>query len=149
MKEFKHLGVYGIIIQNNEIVLVKKNGGPYDGKLDLPGGTIEFGETPQETLIRELEEEIGINLKEYELITADSVLFDWTYNDKLLKCHHIGIFYKIINYENDIQNNIEIDDKNDDSLGGKFYNINNLKKEELSEIAIMILEKLNYKINQQ
>ena len=149
MKEFKHLGVYGIIIQNNEIVLVKKNGGPYDGKLDLPGGTIEFGETPQEALIRELEEEIGINLKEYELITADSVLFDWTYNDKLLKCHHIGIFYKIINYENAIQNNIEIDDKNDDSFGGQFYNINNLKKEELSEIAIMILEKLNYKINQQ
>jgi len=149
MKEFKHLGVYGIIIQNNEIVLVKKNGGPYDGKLDLPGGTIEFGETPQEALTRELEEEIGINLKEYELLTADSIQFDWTYNDKLLKCHHIGIFYKILNYENNIQNNIEIDDKNDDSFGGQFYNINNLKKEELSEIAIMILEKLNYKINQQ
>ena len=149
MKEFKHLGVYGIIIQNNEIVLVKKNGGPYDGKLDLPGGTIEFGETPQEALTRELEEEIGINLKEYELLTADSIQFDWTYNDKLLKCHHIGIFYKILNYENNIQNNIEIDDKNDDSFGGQFYNINNLKKEELSEITIMILEKLNYKINQQ
>lgn len=149
MKEFKHLGVYGIIIENNKIVLVKKNSGPYDGKLDLPGGTIEFGETPQEALIRELEEEIGINLKEYELITADSVLFDWTYNDNLLKCHHIGIFYKILNYENDIQNNKEIDCKNNDSFGGQFYNINNLKKEELSEIAIMILEKLNYKINQQ
>ena len=145
MKEFKHLGVYGVIIQNNEIVLVKKNGGPYDGKLDLPGGTIEFGETPQEALKRELEEEIGIKLKEYELITADSVQFDWIYNDKLLKCHHIGIFYKILNYENNIQTNIEIDDKNDDSFGGQFYNINNLKKEELSEIAIMIIEKLKLK----
>ena len=145
MKEYKHLGVYGIIVQDNEIVLVKKNGGPYDGKLDLPGGTIEFGETPEKALKRELEEEVGIKLKEYELITADSVQFDWNYNDKLLKCHHIGIFYKIVNYENDIQNNKEIDDKNNDSFGGEFYNINNLKKEELSEIAIMILEKLNLK----
>ena len=40
-----------------------------------------------------------------------------------------------------------IDDKNNDSLGAKFYNINSLKKEELSEIAILELEKLGYTLN--
>ena len=44
MKEYKHLGVYGLVINDNKILLIKKYGGPYDGKLDLPGGTIEFGE---------------------------------------------------------------------------------------------------------
>ena len=57
MKEHKHLGVYGLIIKDEKILLIKKVTGPYDGKLDLPGRTIEFGETPEETLRRELLEE--------------------------------------------------------------------------------------------
>ena len=49
MKEYKQLGAYGIIIENNKILLVKKFGGPYNGLLDLPGGTIEFCEKPEAT----------------------------------------------------------------------------------------------------
>ena len=40
--QYSHLGSYGVIIRDNKILLIKKNGGPYDGKLDLPGGTIDF-----------------------------------------------------------------------------------------------------------
>lgn len=36
MKEHKHLGAYGIIIEDEKILLIKKVTGPYDGKLDLP-----------------------------------------------------------------------------------------------------------------
>ena len=54
MKQIKHIGSYGLILENNKILLIKKHGGPYDGKLDLPGGTIEYGEKPEETLVREL-----------------------------------------------------------------------------------------------
>lgn len=147
MKEFKHLGVYGLIIEDEKIVLVKKNGGPYDGKFDLPGGSIEFGETPLDALKRELKEEIDIELKKCELIDADSVKFDWTYNNEPLKWHHIGIFYKVLGYENDIKTNVEIDDKNDDSLGAILYDINKLKEEDLSDIAILELKKLGFKIN--
>lgn len=46
MEEYKHLGAYAIIIKNDQILLIKKYGGPYDKKLDLPGGTIEFNERP-------------------------------------------------------------------------------------------------------
>ncbi len=42
MKEYKQYGVYGLIIEDGKILLIKKFGGPYDKKLDLPGGTIEF-----------------------------------------------------------------------------------------------------------
>ena len=66
MKQFKHLGAYGLIIKDGKIVLIKKVGGPYNGKLDLPGGTIEWGETPEQTLIRELNEEVGIDVIKYE-----------------------------------------------------------------------------------
>ena len=67
MKEFKQLGAYGLIIKDGKILLIKKLGGPYDGKLDLPGGTIEFCERPEEALKRELMEEVGIEVVDYKL----------------------------------------------------------------------------------
>ena len=144
MKQFKHIGAYGLIIKDNKIVLIRKNGGPYNGKLDLPGGTIEWGETPEIALIRELKEEVGIEVSNYELFDANSITFEWMHKEQLEKGHHIGIFYKILNYKNEILENINIDNKNDDSLGANFYEIKKLKKNELSDIAKLELEKLGY-----
>ena len=55
----RHIGVYGVIIKDNKIALVRKARGGYKGKLDLPGGGMEHAETPLETLKRELLEEIN------------------------------------------------------------------------------------------
>lgn len=147
MKEFKQLGAYGLIIDNGKILLIKKSGGPYDGKLDLPGGTIEFCEKPEEALKRELLEEVGIETLEYELFDADSVAFEWQFKeDILVKVHHTGIFYKVLNYKNEIKKVVEIDEVNDDSLGAEFYDISSLSKSDLSEIAILELNKLGYEL---
>jgi len=52
-------GVKGIIRKNGHIlVLVKPN-----GKLDLPGGRVEDGETVQSALQREINEETGLKVK--------------------------------------------------------------------------------------
>ena len=148
MKTHKHIGTYGLILKGDNIVLIKKVGGPYDGKLDLPGGTIEYGETIEEALIRELKEEVGINITKYELFDSNSALVDWNYKNELIKVHHIGIFYKIIKYENEIKKDINIDNQNDDSMGASFYNINDLTKNMLSNIAILEIEKLGYKLKE-
>lgn len=145
--EDKHIGVYGLIIKNDSILLIKKKTGPYDGKLDLPGGGFEFGERPEETLKREIKEETGLDVKEYKLFDVDSVRVNWVWDDKKVRGHHIGIFYIIKSYDNDIQKEVEITDQNDDSLGADFYKINELTKDDLSLIAIMELEKLGYKMN--
>ena len=143
-KEHRHIGTYGILIKNNKLLLIKKKTGPYDGKLDLPGGTIEFNEQPVDTLKREFMEETGIEITKYELFDASSVSPIWHYQDMIVKVHHIGIFYKILAYKNEIKNNILIDDVNDDSLGAEFYDISKLTKDNLSDIAILELEKLGY-----
>ena len=148
MKQFKHIGAYGLIIDNNNIVLINKVGGPYSGKLDLPGGTIEWGETPSEALIRELEEEVGIKVVEYELFDGNSVTFEWSHKGEIEKGHHIGFFYKINKYENNIKSDISIDSINDDSKGAKWYEINSLHKSNLSSIAIIEIEKLGYKLEE-
>ncbi len=148
MKEYKQLGAYGLIIENEKILLIKKNGGPYDGKLDLPGGTIEFCERPSEALKRELMEEVGVSVENYELFDADSVSFEWNFKeDVLVKVHHTGIFYKVSKYKNDIKKEMKIDEINDDSLGAEFYEISKLTKNDVSAIALMELEKLGYKLN--
>lgn len=146
MKQFKHLGAYGLIIKDEKIVLIKKVGGPYNGKLDLPGGTIEWGETPEQALVREINEEVGIVVTKYELFDANSIIFEWTHKEELERGHHLGIFYKIFDYNNELSENIQIDEKNDDSLGAKFYEIDTLKKSELSDIANLEIVKLGYKL---
>lgn len=144
-KEYKQLGTYGLIIKEEKILLIKKNGGPYDGKLDLPGGTIEFCERPEDALKRELMEEVGIEIKEYKLFDADSVAFDWNFKeDIIVKVHHTGIFFMINDCSNEIKKTVEIDEQNDDSLGAEFYDIAQLNKQQLSAIAVLELEKLGY-----
>jgi mutator protein MutT len=148
MKEYKQLGAYALIVEDNSILLIKKNGGPYHGKLDLPGGTIEFGERPEEALKRELLEEVGIEIKEYNLFDTESVFFDWDYKEKnvQLKVHHIGIYYKVNKYINDVESDIEIDEQNDDSLGALFVPIKELSSENLSPLALIELKKLGFNI---
>ena len=145
-KEFRQYGVYGIIIKDDKILLIKKNGGPYDGKLDLPGGTIEFHEKPENTLKRELLEEVGIVVKKFKLLDANSVDFEWEFNNLLIDGHHVGIFYEVLEFENNIQSSLNIDEVNDDSLGAEFYSIKKLNKTDLSLIALLELEKLGYKL---
>lgn len=148
MKELKHIGVYGLVIEQNKILLIKKYGGPYDGKLDLPGGTIEFMEKPIDTLKREFMEEVGIDVICYNLYDVDSVNLDFKYNDNLIKIHHIGVFYKVLEYKGNIKNKIDIDSINDDSVGAEFYDIDKLNKNDLSLITILELEKLGYDLNE-
>ena len=146
MKQFKHIGSYGLILDNDRIVLIKKVGGPYGGKLDLPGGTIEWGEKPEITLVRELEEDVGIKVTDYELFDGNSITFEWTHKGEIEQGHHLGFFYKINKYENDINSEVLISEKNDDSLGAQFYDIKKLKKSELSDIANLEIEQLGYKL---
>ncbi|HCT64237.1 MAG TPA: DNA mismatch repair protein MutT [Lachnospiraceae bacterium] len=64
-----------IIAVDNRVLILKKvkaNGEKLDSKWDLPGGKVEFGETLEEALIREVKEETGCNasiIKPYKFWT--------------------------------------------------------------------------------
>lgn len=145
MKQLKHIGVYGLLIKDNKILLIKKCGGPYDGKLDLPGGTIEFDEDIKTALIREFKEEVGIDILDYELFDVLSTNIKWIHKGEELETKHIAILYKINNYENDIKDNIEITEINDDSMGAEYYDIDLLIDNKLSNIASLAIGELNAK----
>lgn len=63
--------VYGVCFtKNNKILIVNDL-----GNWKLPGGTPEKGETPEETLKREVFEEATVIIKNYQMIGAQEVIF--------------------------------------------------------------------------
>ena len=62
--------VVAAILRDSDKILIarKAKGKPLEGFWEFPGGKIEFGETPEESLVRELMEEMDIKVKVNEYI---------------------------------------------------------------------------------
>jgi len=43
---------------------------PYPDTWDVPGGHVDEGETPEQCIVREMREEMGISLKNFQLFSA-------------------------------------------------------------------------------
>ena len=55
------------LIKDNKVVAIKyKKGNEKEGYYDIPGGKIEYAESPKESAIREMKEETGINIKKLQ-----------------------------------------------------------------------------------
>jgi 8-oxo-dGTP diphosphatase len=56
----------GVIIQNNKILCVQRNENKYDyisKKWEFPGGKVEKAEQPEDTIKREILEELNLNIE--------------------------------------------------------------------------------------
>ena len=62
------LTVDGVILENGEILLIKRAGEPFKGKWALPGGFVEYNEKVEDAVIREIREETGVNAEIKELV---------------------------------------------------------------------------------
>lgn len=57
------------------ILATAKGYGEFKGKWEFPGGKIEAGETPQQAIVREIREELGVEIKIGSLV--DTVEYDY------------------------------------------------------------------------
>jgi 8-oxo-dGTP diphosphatase len=132
-----HIGVYGLILDSDKVLLIKKGRGPYTGKYDLPGGKIEFGETQIDALKREISEETGLVCSTIELIEGVSNRVQWEKpNGGIEDLHHLGFVYSV-----DIENKSYIKNTYDghDSLGAIWISLKDINKDIVSPFAYRIL----------
>lgn len=69
--------VGGVVLRENEVLLVRHTYGAGKGKLIIPGGYVNMKETPQEALKREVFEETKIVAEPVKLVGIRFNLKDW------------------------------------------------------------------------
>lgn len=68
----------GIFFKDNRVFIARrKAGGRLPGKWEFPGGKVEAGETPEESLRRELQEELAIDAVVGDLLGENVHLYDF------------------------------------------------------------------------
>ncbi|MDX7997925.1 8-oxo-dGTP diphosphatase MutT [Xenorhabdus sp. Reich] len=94
--EKKHLHIAAGIIKdsNDEIFITQRSADSHMGGFwEFPGGKLERGETPEQALIRELKEEVGITVTHWDLV--DTIQFDFP--DRNITLH----FFLVDKWENE------------------------------------------------
>ncbi len=62
------LAVDGVIIKDNKILLIKRKNDPFAGMYALPGGFVEYNETVENSIEREIYEETGLISKVEKIV---------------------------------------------------------------------------------
>lgn len=69
--------VTGVVIKENKVLLARHTYGGGKGMLIVPGGYVNFGETPQDALVREYMEETKVIVKPLDIIGIRFNMHDW------------------------------------------------------------------------
>lgn len=81
----KNIKVVAAVIKNgNKIYATQRGYGEFKGGWEFPGGKIEQGETSQEALVREIEEELETKIKVNDLI--DTIEYDYPIFHLSMEC---------------------------------------------------------------
>ncbi|MDQ5938470.1 MAG: 8-oxo-dGTP diphosphatase [Patescibacteria group bacterium] len=140
MKQHKHIGVYALVVHNDSILLIKKARGPYTGKLDLPGGSLEFSENPLDGLKRELQEETGLSIKNQKLIDFLTHTVIYKDNNEEIQMYHLGIIYEVEISDTDT---LKYTGDGEDSNGAIWVKIAEIDYKNLSPFAKILINNFN------
>ena len=62
------VGVGGVVIVDNRVLLIRRGSEPLKGQWSIPGGTLELGETLEAGVRRELREETSLDVRVLDLV---------------------------------------------------------------------------------
>ena len=69
--------VTGVLISENKVLLARHTYGAGSGKLIIPGGYVNYGESPQDAVKREFLEETGVVIEPKDIIGIRFNTHDW------------------------------------------------------------------------
>ncbi|MEM1665991.1 MAG: NUDIX hydrolase [Nitrososphaerota archaeon] len=96
-KEYPKMPVVAVgvlILQDHNILLVKRKNEPGKGRWSIPGGSVELGESLKDAVVREVYEETGLLVEVSELLdiievirrdSAGNIIFHYVILDYLAK----------------------------------------------------------------
>ncbi len=136
--------VVGIVRKGDNFLLLKRDVGRVEEApiWELPTGKINFGEQPEETITRVMEQELGIlvlniNLKDVITFVALSnatrlynlyIIYEIIIPDEVeIKLSEPYIQYKFVKYGSDTMNSLRLEEATRSVLGIEFGEINNKK----------------------
>jgi len=92
-KQHSSIRAYGILVHEGAVALVRSSNPNHNPPLWwLPGGGIDFGETPEQSLTREFKEETGLSVTAPALL---SVTGDVRKRDNGDRIHTVRIIYTV------------------------------------------------------
>ncbi|MGK0271714.1 MAG: 8-oxo-dGTP diphosphatase [Cocleimonas sp.] len=94
MTEIIRVASYAVIINDGHILLCRlvKTLPSHNGEWTLPGGGMDFGEHPEQTMVRETMEETGLNVALIKILGIDTLREDNLETKK--KWHSIRMVYE-------------------------------------------------------
>ena len=135
-----HIGIYGICIIDNKLLCIKKERGPYKNRFDLPGGSQKENEGLTETLVRELYEETGYQIKNY----GNCRVYDIFVEEQKRMVHHIMVFYNVdINFEQQDIVSEKLEDELNDSSGIYWIDFEELDINNSSPLILKLKQELS------
>jgi 8-oxo-dGTP diphosphatase len=84
------VGVGAVLIHEGRVLLIRRGKEPLRGRWVVPGGTVELGETLEQALVREVQEETGLLVKPREVVAV----FDRIQRD----ADRVDYHYVIVDY---------------------------------------------------
>ncbi len=96
MRFVTRVGAYGVVRSPAGVLMVRQPAGPWGGSWDLPGGAVEPGESPGETVARYLREGFGLEREPGSLVLRDAVadVAEWRTPDGVTeRLHRVAIVY--------------------------------------------------------
>lgn len=82
------LRTVGVLVRDDQILVQRdRDGADYT----LPGGHVQIGETTEEALIREYQEETGFEIDCTRLLWTEECFWNWNGTD----AHHVAFYYLV------------------------------------------------------
>jgi ADP-ribose pyrophosphatase YjhB (NUDIX family) len=129
------VGVGAVIVQNGNVVVVKRRFEPLAGQWSLPGGRLELGETLEAGLAREMLEETGLEVEVGPVVDVfDRILLD---PERNVRYHYVLIDYLcrpvggVLNHGSDV-------------AAAEFADPNDLARYRLTPKAASVIEKATH-----
>ena len=92
-KQHSSTRAYGVLVHADRVILVRSSNPEHNPPLWwLPGGGIHFGETPEETLLREFVEETGLVVRDPALLTVTADTRRRANGDRI---HTVRVIYTV------------------------------------------------------